>query len=99
MAGPALPLDRVMLDARFGEFMAIVEAATREELPGLIGQLEAAKATAWQRINAGPSVKNDVAAAVHEWWIRLAQVSPLPNAAGTSPPSTISSLATIILLV
>ena len=62
--GPVSSLDRAMLDARLNELRVIVEGATCEELPGLIGELEAAKATAWQRINAGPSVNNDVAAAV-----------------------------------
>ena len=35
-----------------------VEQATREEIPGLIGELEAAKAAAWQRIIAPPPVRN-----------------------------------------
>jgi len=37
------------------DLAAVVAAAQPEELPGLIGQLEAAKAAAWARLVAPPS--------------------------------------------
>ena len=53
-----------MLDPRLSELRAIVEGATCEALPGLIGELEAAKAAAWHRmiLDSGASHEGSVRA-------------------------------------